>query len=309
MLYVVYDNYNTAPPVTDNNEYQVLLSKSTDGGLSFSAPVLVAPFNDLPDCAAYQGGQDAGYPCVPEKDSSQNSVFRATSYPAGAVDPTNVHRVVVTFASYISRDSNPRNGCVPTGFSPYFNPLYKGVKVAGACNNKILESVSSNGGATFTGGAVTDPATLPVISDAASQSRTDQFWQWAAFSPGGTLAVSYYDRQYGSDEVSGSSDITLSGSRNLNTFASTRVTARSMPLPTQSPDPLSSTIFMGDYSGLAAPGNAIPVWTDTRALDLFLCPGTGTAAVPPVLCTAEESNGIVANQQDISSANIPIPTP
>src|SRR6266702_1926348 len=54
-LYVTYSNFNNKEPASDNNQYQILLSKSTDGGVSFSPPVLVAPFNDLPDCATYQG--------------------------------------------------------------------------------------------------------------------------------------------------------------------------------------------------------------------------------------------------------------
>ena len=34
--------------------HQLLLSKSTDGGVTFSAPVRVGYFNELPDCATYQ---------------------------------------------------------------------------------------------------------------------------------------------------------------------------------------------------------------------------------------------------------------
>ena len=37
-LYVVYDNFNNQPTSGTDNRYQVLLSKSTDGGASFSAP-------------------------------------------------------------------------------------------------------------------------------------------------------------------------------------------------------------------------------------------------------------------------------
>ena len=43
---------------------------------------------------------------MPEKGSSYNSVFRATNYPIGAVDPTDSNRVVVTYGSYINRNSN-----------------------------------------------------------------------------------------------------------------------------------------------------------------------------------------------------------
>src|SRR5260370_531256 len=65
-LYVTYANFNNTAPSSDNNENQILISKSTDGGSTFGPPLRVAPYNDLPDCATYQGGQDAGRACVPE---------------------------------------------------------------------------------------------------------------------------------------------------------------------------------------------------------------------------------------------------
>ena len=147
-LYVVYSNFNNSLSGPNDNHNQFLLSKSTDGGNTFSAPVLAANFNDLPDCATYQGGQDFGRACVPEKGASMTSVFRAGNYASGAVDPVN-GSVVVTFGSYINQDSNPSNGCIPAGFAASGNDAYTGVKTVGACNNKILESISTNGGASF----------------------------------------------------------------------------------------------------------------------------------------------------------------
>ncbi len=307
-LYVVYDNFNNAEANANDNHYQILLSKSVDGGNSFSSPVLVANYNDLPDCATYQGGQDAGRSCVPEKGSATNSVFRATNYPSGQVDPTNSKQVVVTFGSYINVDSNPSNGCVPAGFSVYGNPDYTGVKTPGACNNKILVSESEDGGATFQGN-VTDPTTLPTVNTAPGQKFTDQWWQWSAFNSSGKLAVSYYDRQYGSDETTGNMDVSLSGSLNDPThFAVVRVTSASMPLPTQFPDSLGNSLFFGDYTGLAAAGStAYPIWMDTRDKDLALCPGTGAPGVPPQVCSFKEPNGLLANDQDIYMAKVPIP--
>ena len=107
-----------------------------------------------------------------------------------------------------------------------------GVKTAGACNNKILLSVSTNGGATFTGTGA-DPRTEELVTQSRGQSGTDQYWQWAAFTRNGKLAVDYYDRQYGNDETTGSSDFSLSGSDDLTNFGQVRVTSSSMPAPTQ----------------------------------------------------------------------------
>lgn len=306
-LYVVYNNFNNSLSDVNDNHNQVLLSKSTDGGNTFSAPVLVGNFNDLPDCATYQGGQDAGRACVPEKGAAMNSVFRAGNYPSGAVNPAN-GAVVVTFGSYINKDSNPSNGCVPAGFGVGGNNAYTGVKTVGACNNKILESISTNGGASFNGN-VTDPTTLTVVSSAKGQKTTDQWWQWAAFTRDGKLAVSYYDRQYGNDETSGFMDFSLSGSHNLQDFGVRRVTSSSMPIPTEFPDAQGNSLFFGDYTGLSAVDDAHPIWMDTRSPDLALCPGTGVPGVPPKVCTFTSApNGPMANDEDAFTSSLDVPS-
>jgi hypothetical protein len=302
-LYVTFDNYNN--PVTGaDNRNQILLSKSTDGGASFTSPVKVSDYYDLPDCDTYQGaGADPGRACVPEKGSSTVSVFRATNYSSGQVNPTNANQVVVTLGSYINKDSNEGNGCVPVGFAPSGNNAYTGVKTPGACNNKILVSVSNDGGATFTG-TTADPRTEALVTQAPAQNGTDQFWQWAAFTRSGTFAVDYYDRQYGQDETTGSSDYSLSTSNTLATFAQQRVTTSSMPAPTQFEGPKGGQ-FYGDYTGLTAVNDIHPIWSDTRNVDLFVCPSSATGpGNPPTLCTGIEPNGLQANDEEIYTATL-----
>jgi hypothetical protein len=310
-LYVVYNNFNNQPTSGNENHYQVLLSKSTDGGQSFSDPVKVSNYNDLPDCDTYQGaGADPGRACVPEKGSSNVSVFRATNYASGQVDPTNPNRVTVAFGSYINKFSNESNGCAPSGFAADGNPTYTGVKAPGACNNKILLAVSNNGGSSFDtsrGQHPFDPRFENVVTDERSQIGTDQFWQWSAFTNKGQLAVDYYDRQYGHDETNGSSDLSLSGSQDLSNFGQVRVTSSSMPAPTQFEGPNGGQ-FYGDYIGLAALDKAHPIWSDTRSLDLFLCPGTGAPGKPPALCGATEPNGQTANDEESFTATVSVPS-
>jgi hypothetical protein len=303
-LYIAYANFNNTVTGTDNRN-QVLMTKSTDGGQTFSAPVKVSDYYELPDCAAAQGGADPFRACVPEKGSAQNSVFRASNYPSGAVNPTNPSQIVFTVASYINKDSNEINGCAPNGLNPATGGnLYTGVKTVGACNNKIMFSVSNNGGASFTG-TTADPRVMPVVNTANDQATTDQWFQWAAFTPKGTLVSSYYDRQYGSDETTGDMDFSVSTSKNLSSFKVSRATSASMPLPTQFPDAQGRSQFIGDYSGLAAVSDAHPLWSDTRNPDAFVCPGTAAPGVPPTLCTAAEPNGIIANDQQIYTRKMP----
>lgn len=299
-LYVVYNNYNNALTGNDNRN-QVLLVKSTDGGRSFAAPVKVADYYDLPDCLTYQG-KNPGRACVPEKGPTKNSFFRAANYPSGAVDPTHPHHVAITFGSYINAHSNERNGCTPAGLSPSGLNLFTGVKQPGACNNDIVLSVSRDGGQRFTG-TQTDPRQLPSVTSAPGQATTDQWFQWAAFTRSGRLAVSYYDRQYGNDEVTGFSDFSLSGSDDLNTFGVERVSSSAMPPPTQ-----FDGLFWGDYTGLTAVHRAHPIWSDTRNLDVFICrDASGKVILPPSLCLASAPNAHLANDQDIYTAGLGVP--
>jgi len=308
-LYVTWDNYNNGTTSDADNHNQVLLAKSTDGGATFSAPVQVGNYYDLPDCDAYQGA-DAGRACVPETGPSTNSVFRATNYPVGSVNPKSPSQVVVSFGSYINKDSKESNGCTPAGFSPYGINLYTGVKTAGACNNDILLSVSSNGGATFTGTGG-NPRTMQTVNPDPAQATTDQFWQWQAFGKDGKLAVDYYDRQYGkqtgnpkvpSDQYTGSMDITLSGSKDLSKWGTARVTSSSMPPPTQ-----FGGSFFGDYIGMDAVDKAAPIWADTRDPELFVCPSTPS----PQVCTGTYSTPtgpVQANDENSYMAVENIPT-
>jgi hypothetical protein len=301
-LYVVWDNYNNAVTGSDNHS-QVLLSRSTDGGASFSAPVKVGDFYDLPDCATYQGGADAGVACVPEKGSTHDSIFRAANYPYGVVDPRNPGTVAVTYASYINRYSKEQNGCAPAGSRPATGlPLYAGVKTPGACHNAIVLSSSRDGGASFTGTGA-DVRTLPVTASTPGQRSSDQFWQGMGFTSSGELVVGSFDRSYGTDETTGFADISLSTSSDLSTFRGQRVTSSSMPPATE-----FSGGFYGDYFQLAlTPRAAFPVWSDTRQDDLFLCPGTGTTGNPPRVCTGSAPNAAVANNEAIYTGAVPLP--
>jgi hypothetical protein len=301
-LYVTWANANNALTGSDNRG-QILLARSTDGGASFTSPVKVTDYYDLPDCATYTGGKDPGRACVPDKRDN-TSFFRASNYPVGAVNPARPSEVAVTVGSYINSHSKESNGCAPAGVaSPIPNSLYTGVRTRGACNNDILVSVSRDGGRTFTGGR-TDPRDLTSVNQARGQATTSQWFQWADYTRDGRLAVSYYDRQYGDAEQTGDSDFSLSGSRDAQRFATRRVTSSSMPAPTQ-----FEGTFWGDYTGLAAfHGTAHPAWSDTRTPQLLTCPGTARPGVPPVLCVLPVGGLRLANDQEAFTRAMPVPT-
>jgi hypothetical protein len=311
-LYVFYTNYNNA--ISGNENFNdILVVKSSDGGAHFSGPRLVSKFYDLPDCVTYTG-DDAFRACVPTVPLSNISVFRATNYPSGAADPKDPNTIYATFGSFINPHSNPGNAkghgfCAPNGLNPTtFLNLYKGVGQVNGCNNDILLSVSTDGGRTWSA-AKTGPAGATPVSSEGSQ-LADQWWQWAATNAQGSLAVSYYDRKYGSDTSTGDNDVTLAASGDderartgldESDFSYTRVTSASTPSPTQFPDMANGHgVFMGDYSGLAVSGdNAYPMWADARNIEQFQCPSSGS---PLALCRV--TNGSVLGQdEDVFSTN------
>jgi hypothetical protein len=77
-----------------------------------------------------------------------------------------------------------------------------------------------------------------------------------------------------------------------------------MPPPTQ-----FESMFWGDYTGLTAVHKAHPIWSDTRNLDVFICrDAADKVTLPPSLCLGSASNARVANDQDIYTAALGVPT-
>jgi hypothetical protein len=283
--HVVFQNVNNcagaigAPCTGDpgDNHNQMLLVSSTDGGETWGGPVKVADFFDLPDCFTYTG-QDFGRACVPTAPLSGTSIFRATNYPsAAAVDDDTI---VVDFGSYINAHSNPTLGnCTPQGYSPNSGlNVYDGVGESNGCNNDILRSVSTDGGATFTGTA-TPPEELEVVSVEARGTLTDQWWQWSAENPNSDqVLTAYYDRRFGSCQADGCMDISM----RLSNGSVVRVTGASMPPSNEFPAANGFSTFLGDYMGLAVgtDGVAHPVWMDTRNPIFAYDPASPDARVP-----------------------------
>ena len=167
-LYVVYNNFNNA--VTGNeNRNQILIARSNNGGRASASRSRPLTSTTCPTAHLPGHGADPGRACVPEKGSIDNSVFRATNYPIGAVDPTDSETVVVTSAR-TSTGTRTRTGCTPDGFAADGLNPYIGVKTAAATTTSLY-SVSTNGGQAFTGTTTIDPRQLPVVTLARRSRR------------------------------------------------------------------------------------------------------------------------------------------
>jgi hypothetical protein len=249
------------PGPAGDNHNQILLVKSSDGGVTWSSPVKVSDYFELPDCFTYTGF-DFGRACVPTAPLSGVSIFRATNYPVGvAKDATTVS---VTLGSYINRHSNwsVLGNCTPAGIdTTTFLNLYNGVGNANGCNNDIVVSTSHDGGATFDGGT-TPVFRLPSVSTERAGHLADQWWQWSALAPSDSMVTMYYDRRYGTDQSTGFMDVSLRASGG----PTIRVTNLSMPPGNDFPDVNGYSTFFGDYSAVAvgSDGVAHPTWMDNR---------------------------------------------
>jgi hypothetical protein len=277
-VYVAFINGNNCsgvfrregcPGPRGDNHFQILIVKSTDGGSSFSGPVKVGNYFEVPACYIYtHEAASFGRGCVPTAPISPRSVFRVANYPSGvALDDDTI---VVDYASYLNRHSRQVNAvgnghCVAQGLDfNTFLPLYDGVGVVNGCNNDIVRSVSVDGGASFTGGT-TDVRNLPSVNDENPGGQlADQWFQWTAKTPTGGIVTSYYDRKYDSDMRSGNMDFTLASG--LDVIDHVRVTDVSSPPSNEFPGVKGFSTFMGDYTGLAvgSDGIAHPAWEDTR---------------------------------------------
>jgi hypothetical protein len=137
------------------------------------------------------------------------------------------------------------------------NPLGPADTATPPCDNDVFYSYSTNGGSTWSSAFKVTPA------------GSAQWQPWSAVTANGKLWVAYYDRSFGTCEITGCNDITLAGIDNAASATPsvkyTRLTTSSMPNLTPANNPLEAG-FLGDYMWVAvdAKGKAYVVWADTR---------------------------------------------
>lgn len=260
-VFVAFEN-GPAPGSPDFDDQYLTVEVSPSTGARIAGPFQVAPLQD----------GTADYPIDADgRQTYQDSQFRTWSAGNIAADPAQPGTLTVTWSDMRNSPS------VDTGDTDPYTTV---------TNSDVFASVSTDYGRTWS---------APHLVPGGNGSANDQWFPWAAYSPNGTLGITFSDRSY--DPANHKYGQTLAtSSDNGATFTARQVsTALSDPTAnnrwfavTVNQAFPKATLFIGDYTGLTydSNGNAHPIWTDLRN-DVTFAGASGhdeqtvTATVPP----------------------------
>jgi len=238
--------------------YPIQLSRSTDGGATFSTPI------DISDGSQYNQGS---CPAV----GPNGEVYVAWYNYSDIIEITKSTDGGVTFGSDVTVAHMVRlpSPLPPTQFrvnsfpsldvdqsgGPYNGYLYIAWADYATGDADILFCRSTDGGATW--------SSPTRINDDDLYNGKDQFFPWLSVDNEGNLDVMFYDRR----NCPGNHDIDVYWTRSTDggvTFSPNELVTTEM----FDPDIGFSGTFIGDYNGITNwGGSAFPLWTDTRLGD------------------------------------------
>ncbi|HET7418822.1 MAG TPA: sialidase family protein [Candidatus Dormibacteraeota bacterium] len=260
-IYVAWDNASFNQGKSSNNDV-ILVSHSTDGGVTFSAPVAASPAGGGqaavigadpfvgPDGALHVAWQDAINPAIRVATSTDggNSFGPAveiapTTAVFQALPPAQAVRGALIYPACAAAFAGPNAGHLYCSWSD--ETADRGMDV--------FVSVSTDGGGTWsTPGAANDDTGL-----------NDQFNQWLTTDPStGKVVLSWNDSR--NDPTRHGTDIFFTSSVDGVHFTpNTQVTNAPTDETVSGADPFGNQY--GDYEGITAlNGVAHPIWTDRR---------------------------------------------
>ena len=260
-LYVHFANYQNEAEweVSFDFDAQLMVVKSTDGGVTFSDPVPAAQLED--------GLSDTPYSVI-RSQTVWGHQIRWTSVGNIAVDPANPDHVTVVWADRGTANPNATEECnFSTGTAPNYDPCDAGP----GSNLSVYRSDSYDGGASWTG--------RTLIDDASGKS---QWFVWSDYKSDGTLVAAWDEDTAPAPAdtfvhvlwVDGGSKEVLGPEENIDVSVTHWAGQYTTAWPEICGPAGSDTagkgcnVFHGDYTGLAVgPDDSINVvWTGLNVL-------------------------------------------
>ncbi len=262
---------------------QILLVRSTDGGQTFSTPLILSTGEPVQGATPAIGPNGEVYVAWISFDSGRPLKLRRSDDGGVTFGPSvTVAQIARTFDPQATNDCRrqalkggirilelPAVAVDRSPTSPFRNSLYVTYQSdpdgSGPDMSDVFVVTSSDGGQTFS-------APLRVNDD---QTQTDQFMPTLVVAPDGTVGVMWYDRRL--DSENRKIDVYFSRSRDGGkTFEpNQRVTDISFDVPPTFGQPTSSGNFdlqrgicyMGDYNQMAADEKFFYLaWGDNRTI-------------------------------------------
>lgn len=253
-IYVAWTEFDSYGSSNPQDATRILFSRSTDGGITWSAPIKVSDKGG--DCIDSDNTVEGAVPAV----GPNGEVYLAWAGPLGLVFDKSTdggvtwgNDIVVTtipggwdfnVPGIYRCNGLPVTACDISN-SPYRGNIYINWSDQrnGTNNTDIFIVKSTNGGNTWT-------QPKRVNQD---NTQTHQFFTWMTVDPAtGYIYIVYYDRRNYTDNRT---DVYLARSTDGGeTFTEFKIS--------QTPFIPSSSVFFGDYTGIAAlHGKVYPIWT------------------------------------------------
>lgn len=284
-IYVTWTQFDQYASTSPTNFSNILFSRSTDGGMTWSVPVRI---NEVAgDCRDSDSTVEGAVPTV----GPGGEIYVAWAGPAGLVCTKSLDGGVTWPATNVFVSDIPGgwdffipgiyrcNGLPVTacdlGPGPHRGTVYINWSDQrnGATDTDIWLTKSTDGGLTW--------STRKRVND--DPPGRQQFFTWMTVDQSdGTIYVVFYDRR---NYLDTRTDVYLACSKDGGeTFVNTRIS--------ESPFTPLSTTFFGDYTGISAHNGVVrPIWTrlDGNALSIW----TALIDPPPGFQNVSVSNDFV----------------
>ena len=250
-VYMAWTEF-VGPP--DNSMSREVISRSRDGGATWSKPVVLSGALANVEGSHPVVGPDGtvyvawcGGPSICE-NTGAGTIFVTRSSDGGRTWSAPVPAVNFQSVPSPLPGNNFRLNSFPiAAVNPVNGDVYVSYPGMGRLHTNIYFIRSSDQGKTWS-------------SPVKMKASEDQFFQYMRVSPTGTIWLCYYDQQWNTGTLL---DYSCASSTDGVSFT------KSMRMTTQSSNPASDGFggqFIGDYSGLALDGGGHPhpLWTDTR---------------------------------------------